>query len=183
LTCPPLPTRLVGAPQTALSSTVHPNPPPPNAQLPAPPLSPAASWLRGLPLDLACLLVVAILLGRDRASVAPSPVYVSPGHMLPWTVPRDPGGIVEQVKVPSKVSQQPLGELINHPVASGEGMLLAPDLSKFDRPALLHVIFHALDLFAERHGGRRAPPALPLPHRRRPMPVPPLATLFCLRAA
>jgi hypothetical protein len=63
------------------------------------------------------------------------------------------GGIVEQVKVPSTIAQQPLGALINAPVASGEDMLLTPDLSKFGRPALLHVIFHALDLFAEKHGG------------------------------
>jgi hypothetical protein len=63
------------------------------------------------------------------------------------------GGIVEQVKVPSKIAQQPLGEMVNSPVAAGESMLLAPDLSKFDRPPLLHVTFRALDVFAERHGG------------------------------
>ncbi|KAL5709791.1 E1 ubiquitin-activating enzyme [Ranunculus cassubicifolius] len=52
------------------------------------------------------------------------------------------GGIVTQVKQPKTLHFKPLREALEEP-----GDLLLSDFSKFERPALLHLLFQALDKF------------------------------------
>lgn len=66
------------------------------------------------------------------------------------------GGLVTQVKQPKTLEFRPLYEAIKDP-----GNHLESDFSKFGRSALLHLGFHALDQFREKHNG-----ALPRPGSR-----------------
>lgn len=56
--------------------------------------------------------------------------------------PYQKGGIVTQVKQPKVLHFKPLREALSDP-----GDFLLSDYSKFDRPPLLHLAFHALDKF------------------------------------
>ena len=54
-------------------------------------------------------------------------------------------GIVENVKVPKKVSFHSLKQSLHNPTASSQfGMLETPDLSKFGRPEQLHLAYSAI---------------------------------------
>ncbi|XP_020583193.1 ubiquitin-activating enzyme E1 2-like [Phalaenopsis equestris] len=57
------------------------------------------------------------------------------------------GGIVTQVKQPKVIQFKPLRDALKDP-----GDFLLSDFSKFDRPALLHVAFQALDSFRQDFG-------------------------------
>uniref|UniRef100_A0A7R9V7B7 E1 ubiquitin-activating enzyme n=1 Tax=Chlamydomonas euryale TaxID=1486919 RepID=A0A7R9V7B7_9CHLO len=57
------------------------------------------------------------------------------------------GGIVTQFKEPKALAFKTLAERLANP-----GELLMSDFSKFERPALLHVGFQALDAFEAEHG-------------------------------
>ena len=48
------------------------------------------------------------------------------------------GGIVQQVKMPKKVSFKPLEAALNEPE------FVLTDFAKFDRPAVFHIAFQAL---------------------------------------
>jgi ubiquitin-activating enzyme E1 len=64
------------------------------------------------------------------------------------------GGLVEQVKVPVPVSYASLAERIVSPIPSDDpmGALITPDFGKFGRPDQLHIAFHAVELYREKHG-------------------------------
>ena len=57
-------------------------------------------------------------------------------------------GLVENVKVPKKVSYHSLKQSLHNPVASSsDGMLITPDLGKFGRSDILHLSFCAVFQF------------------------------------
>jgi ubiquitin-activating enzyme E1 len=64
-------------------------------------------------------------------------------------------GIVENIKVPKKVSYHSFGDSIEDPVASSQyGMLETPDLRFFGRSEQLHLAIHAILNFVGAHNGR-----------------------------
>ena len=63
------------------------------------------------------------------------------------------GGLYTQVKMPKILDFEPFSQQLKKPD------LLMSDFAKFDRPAMLHVGFQALHMFAEKHGGE-----YPRPH-------------------
>lgn len=58
--------------------------------------------------------------------------------------PYSRNGIVEQVKVPSKLEFQSLEHCISRPLPPGESCLIVPDLAKFGRSEQLHLAIQAL---------------------------------------
>lgn len=57
-------------------------------------------------------------------------------------------GIIENVKVPNKISFHPWSQSYANPVASSpEGMLLTPDLAKFGRSDQLHAALYGIHQF------------------------------------
>lgn len=61
-------------------------------------------------------------------------------------------GVVEQVKVTSKLEQFPLSHVTLNPVHPKEGSMLFTDYAKMTRPSQLHVAFNALQQFADEQG-------------------------------
>ncbi|XP_055389044.1 ubiquitin-like modifier-activating enzyme 1, partial [Condylostylus longicornis] len=61
-------------------------------------------------------------------------------------------GVVEQVKVPSKIQFRSLELCLERPVASDEDSLLVPDLAKFGRSEQLHFGIQAVYAYREKHG-------------------------------
>lgn len=65
------------------------------------------------------------------------------------------GGLYTQVKMPKFLDFEPLSQQLKKPE------LMMSDFAKFDRPAMLHVGFQALHVFAEKHDGE-----YPKPHHK-----------------
>jgi ubiquitin-activating enzyme E1 len=62
-------------------------------------------------------------------------------------------GLVENVKVPKKVSYHSLKQSLHNPIASSQyGMLETPDLRYFGRSDQLHLAFSGIFAFQKQHG-------------------------------